>query len=625
MAKLEDVINDFYTRLDAGEASANRNLFAGYQRALSAYDAEAAKVLNRIDTEGITDSRAFQYDRLRALAGQATNSMAEFGDLTAEQVASVQDNAGLVARTASVQMIEATGLPLSFASYATLPDSALRRMVGSLQDGSPLRRLANKYAGDSAKEFNRLLIEGVALGRSPLETARLMRNQLGVTYSKARTIVRTEQMRVFREANRQTFKANRGIVKRWKWYSTLDRLTCPICYAMHGQEFGLDERMETHPNCRCIQLPVTATFKELGFTGINEPQATGFAAQSREGQLSEGFRFPAADSLNMKGTTLFDYLPRKDQEAILGRAAFKAYEQGLVKLPDFVNRTYSPDWGWGRKTKPLSSILGREKARSFMGRGPSGSVSATAVAKPVKPITKPVPKTPPKPPPPKAVPAPPKAPANWHPNMTRAEADLWAQQGDLSRPLFHVTSPEGANGITANGFDLSRTKWGRVWGNGAYMSDSAASEAMYSSAFTNPTKIELRVFSRKTLKAQITAAEPYEWGYGNLWNGAARDGIPRGEIEGTYNRKLGEIEARNDKVKADILRANGGVRDNTYYDALNTDKRLVRDPAAQAITETCEEYGYDAIDLFEETHTSSVGGSQVIVFDPKRVTVVKDK
>lgn len=616
MARLEDVINDFYSRLDAGEQSANRNLYAGYQRALSAYDREAEKVLSRIEAGGITDSRAFQYDRLRALAGQAADNMAEFGDLTAEQIEAVQNNAGLIARTASVQMIEGTGLPLSFASYATLPDGAIRRMVGSLQDGSPLRRLSQKYAGDSAREFNRLLLEGVALGRSPLETARLMRNQLGVQYSKARTIVRTEQMRVFREANRQTMIANRGVVKRWKWYSTLDRLTCPVCFAMHGTEHELSERMETHPNCRCVQLPVTATYKELGFTGINEPQATGFAAQSRAGQLSEGFRFPAADSLNMKGTTLFDYLPKTDQEAILGRAAFRAYEQGLVKLPDFVQRTYSPDWGYGRTTKPLSSIIGRERARAL---APAPRRAAPAP----KPVTKVVPQSPPKPAP-KPVPKPPEAPKVWRPAMPRAEADLWARQGDLSRPLYHVTSPEGAQGITANGFDLSRTKWGRVWGNGAYMSDTAASEAMYSSAFANPTKIELRVFSRKTLKAQITSAEPYEWGYGNLWNGAARDGIPRGEIQGAYTKKLREIEDRNNTIKDKILKDNGGVRDNSYYDALNTDKRLVRDPNAQALTETLQDYGYDAIDLHEEIHSSSVGGSQVIVFDPKRVTVVKD-
>lgn len=615
-SQLDIVIRGFYRQLDKGEAKATRQMAAAYQRALAAYDREAAKVMARIEADGLTVGRAFQYQRLQALAGQAADGMAGFGATVADNVEILQTEAGRVARDASLEMMRATQTPIGFASYATLPDSALRRMVGSLQDGSPLRALTQKYAGDSAREMNRLLLEGVSLGLSPLQTARRMRDSLGLSYSRARTLVRTEQMRAFREVNRATFQRNRDIVKGWKWYAALDRLTCPMCWAMHGKVFGVDESMDTHPNCRCVQVPVTLSFKELGLFGINEAQATGFAAQSRAGQLSNGFQFTAADALNKRGEILFDSLPVRDKEVILGKAAYRAYDSGLVKLSDFVQPTYSPQWGRGNTVRPLSSIIGRDQMRALQ---TSLRPPATAVAKPITVVQ---PSAPPVPAPPVALPQPPKV---WKPTMTRAEADLWAGQGDLTRPLFHVTSPEGANGITANGFDLSRTKWGRVWGNGAYMSDSAASEAMYSSAFTNPTKIELRVFSRKTLKAQITAAEPYEWGYGNLWNGAARDGIPRGEIEGTYNRKLREIETRNDKVKADILRANGGVRDKTYYDALNTDKRLVRDPAAQAITETCEEYGYDAIDLHEETHTTSVGGSQVIVFDPKRVTVVKDK
>jgi SPP1 gp7 family putative phage head morphogenesis protein len=621
MAKLDEVIADFFRRLDAGEGKAYNHMAKAYEQVLRAYDAEMSRILKLIEADGPTASRQFQYQRLQALAAQAADAMAGYGGTLSDVLRDVQQSAGAIAYQSSASLIEAVA-PSTFASYATLPESAVERMVGSLQDGSPLRSLTGKYGADSGRLMNRLLLEGVALGRSPLETARLMRDGLGISHSRAKTLVRTEQMRVFREVNRQRFIRS-SVVKGWKWFAVLDRLSCPVCWSMHGKQFDKRQRMETHPNCRCVMLPVTKTFEELGIAGVNEPPApSGFAQQSRKGRLSNGFQFTASDTLNRRGEVLFDSLPTADKQRILGKTAYRAYESNLVKLSDFVQETNNPLWGRGKTTRPLSSILGRERARALqnqvMGR-------ATAVA---KPVTRPVPQT-------KPVPAPvvqqPKPPAQWKPNMTRAEADAWAQQGDLSRPLFHTTNPDGEVGITANGFDLNRGAWGRVWGNGAYMSDTTESYEMYKQMFSDPRRVELRVFSRKTYVKNISGVPEGTWGHTNFL-----EDIPGANA--MYQRNLINIQGHNAQFEGKLDRLYGttpsqsGLSNWEWYSKRDDATKAavqageyVNNPSAEAFTRTLrDDLGYDAIEIIDEPHRQSVGGSQVIVFDPKRVTVVKD-
>ena len=60
--------------------------------------------------------------------------------------------------------------------------------------------------------------------------------------------------------------------------------------------------------------------------------------------------------------------PGASQEAILGKAGYKAYTSGEVKLDDFIGRTRSEEWGPGRYVKSLKKILGAQDAVRFYQR-----------------------------------------------------------------------------------------------------------------------------------------------------------------------------------------------------------------------------------------------------------------
>jgi hypothetical protein len=44
------------------------------------------------------------------------------------------------------------------------------------------------------------------------------------------------------------------LVNAWEWIAEDD--ACDDCPENDGKTFSLDEAMDTHPNCRCSELPI---------------------------------------------------------------------------------------------------------------------------------------------------------------------------------------------------------------------------------------------------------------------------------------------------------------------------------------------------------------------------------
>jgi SPP1 gp7 family putative phage head morphogenesis protein len=337
---LEQTVEKHYDDLAANDLKAQKRLAIGYQRSIDALEKEIKKLESGITIEGITDSKTFQYNRMQILVTDAGKAFGELGAITGQVLTDAQKTAVALAEKHVENFIGSSplGIPRSF---ATLPRNAISQMVGSLGDGSPLRALTDSFAGNASKAVNRLLLEGVALGLNPNQTARRIASEMQGQLVRARTIARTETMRVYREAGRRSMVANKDVVKGWIWFSALDRRTCPVCWAMHGKKFKLRESMATHPNCRCTMVPETYTWKELGFN-INE--------------------LPL-DSRFQPGELQFTSLPTVDKQFILGKGGYNAWINNLVTLDDFVLDTFSPAWGYGRTTKPLSKMVGKDNAR----------------------------------------------------------------------------------------------------------------------------------------------------------------------------------------------------------------------------------------------------------------------
>lgn len=206
------------------------------------------------------------------------------------------------------------------------------QLVGFSADGQPLGMLLSEVAGTGATALRDELLIGVARGKHPREIARNMRRVSDLSKHRSELIARTEALRAYRETTRATFDAS-PVVTGWTWQATLDVRTCAMCWAMSGTVFPTERSLDTHPGCRCALVPVTRSWRDLGFDVPDQ-------------------RPPV-----LKGPAVFADLPPGMQRQILGPGKYRAYTEGLITLQDLVQPTRSRRWGPGRRERSLRAAL----------------------------------------------------------------------------------------------------------------------------------------------------------------------------------------------------------------------------------------------------------------------------
>lgn len=292
--------------------------------------------------ETVDTAWLLQQDRLAIVQRQVEAEIRQLAAFAEERIVREQLHAIDSAQREAEQLILA-GLgerpPDFWVTFARVPTQALANMVGFLGDGSPLRELLDTLGPEASAGVRRELIAGIAAGQGPAEIARRVRKTVGMSLTRALRISRTETLRCYREAAHQTYRANRDVLRGWIWHSALGTRTCVACWAMHGTEHDVDERLDDHINGRCAAIPLTKGWAELGFEGLPETRVS----------------VPL-------GTALFDQLPADQQEKILGKAALGEYREGRVTLGDFVQRTTSARWGTMRSARSLTSALRKTDA-----------------------------------------------------------------------------------------------------------------------------------------------------------------------------------------------------------------------------------------------------------------------
>jgi SPP1 gp7 family putative phage head morphogenesis protein len=287
----------------------------------------------------------FERERLQVLQKQVEAELVRFAEQATDRIEAEQRRLVARAEEDAEALVRASlgkaprGVTVT---WARLPTGVLEQLVGTLQDGSPLRSLLDALGPAASETVRHELVSGLALGLNPRDVARRCREALNGNRRRAETIARTEMLRAYREAARQSYLANNDVVEGWFWYSARDARTCPMCWAMHGTVHRNDEVLDDHPNGRCTEVPLTKTWKELGFEGVPETRAE-----------------------VEPGESLFARLSEEQQRAILGDAAFEAYKAGQVKLADFVGQKSDPRWGTMRYTRSLMEVLGPQEARSW--------------------------------------------------------------------------------------------------------------------------------------------------------------------------------------------------------------------------------------------------------------------
>lgn len=183
------------------------------------------------------------------------------------------------------------------------------------------------------------LVRGIALGSNPLAAARKMFNKLEsgfmVGLHRMNIIARTEMLDAVRESSLAQRKANEDVLGGWEWWAELDERACPACWSMHGEVFPHDTPgPDGHPQCRCTALPVTKSWKDLGFD-IEEPE-----------------------SLVPDAEEVFNGLDQQTKLEIMGPGRLALLDSGQTKWSDLSTFKPNPDWRGSYVATPVSQLAG---------------------------------------------------------------------------------------------------------------------------------------------------------------------------------------------------------------------------------------------------------------------------
>lgn len=344
MSDLDTAAKAYRAALNAREAQAVRTLIDAYRDAARAIEAELNPLLRAISAareagEDVRPSWLLREGRLSSLLSQVEAQMARFAPAAARTTTALQVNAVAISEQHALSLARtAIGpSPISLSiGWNRLSPATVEAFVGFASDGSPLAQLFESLGKDASARVRSELIRGLTLGRGPRDVARRMAKINGIGLTRALTIARTEMHRAARAASAESYRANRDVVKGMMWHSALDSRSCSACIAMHGTILAPNDSVDGHPNCRCVAIPITKSWAELGFEGIPDER---LAVES--------------------GAAWFARQSEAMQRRILAPGKYAAYSEGRISLADLVSRTSNRRWGSMRSEASLADALDR--------------------------------------------------------------------------------------------------------------------------------------------------------------------------------------------------------------------------------------------------------------------------
>ena len=319
---------------EASQMQAMAGRWLGVENALEAQINALARELAEEHAAGFYVSRAkvYQMERYQRLLAQTER---EFGRYAEYADGMITRGQGLMARLGLEHSVRATQLsywPSTGAYFDRLPVEAVQHMVGIAGNGAPvgellkLRMIRDESGLPLPGVWDRLtgtLIDGTALGWNPQKTALAMRDGLAGGLQKALTIARSEQMRVYRQAGLDQYKASRVVLGQ-KRLTAHDGRVCAACIADEGTLYALDEIISDHPNGRCTQVPVV---KDM----------------------------PAVEWLS--GEDWFRTQDSDLQRDVLGPGRYEAWRDGLFEFNQLTVHQRDPVWGGSVRPASLSELV----------------------------------------------------------------------------------------------------------------------------------------------------------------------------------------------------------------------------------------------------------------------------
>lgn len=336
-----EAIESFRRRLLALDEAAATELVQAYEPVFRRLVDRTDTLIAQIENQQMTFGQVQRLQRFQSLRRQILLEMERYATAANGTISEAQRRAMELAQ-ASTRTIANRALPrglnLNILAQAgiewnALPAGAFESFVGIAGDGAPLGNLLAELGPTTQTGVTNTLKEGIAVGRGPRETARLIRNQYGMPLTRSLRISRTETLRAHRESTRANYANNRRIVTGYTRRARQDATTCMACIALDGKHYRLDQPLDEHVNGRCALVPVTVTYRDLGLD-VDQPV--------------EEFE---------DGRAWFRRQPAGLQRAQMGPGKFDAWKEGKFDLEDMAQVNRDPVWGDQATVKTLKALV----------------------------------------------------------------------------------------------------------------------------------------------------------------------------------------------------------------------------------------------------------------------------
>lgn len=320
-----DVVNEHrraLLRRDELQMAEQARRWQGVERALQSQVDMLAQEM--AESRIVTFGQLTRSMRYRQLLEQTRDEMRKYVNFIEPQIVDGQQASAVLAIQHGEQAVNAIATEARMTvPFNRLPISAVEHMVGLVGDGTPVSSILAEAARVGPQAMAQLLVDGIALGRAPLATARLaMRQGLGQSFTRMAAISRTEQLRVYRMVSLENY-GNSQVVRGYKRLSARDQRTCIGCLFSDGREYTLEAGFDEHVQGRCTLVPVL-------------------------------YAVPAA--VYPSGQDWFREQPEGTQREMLGPARFELWRRGEVSLDDMVDRDWSEVWGGSLFPRRVSDL-----------------------------------------------------------------------------------------------------------------------------------------------------------------------------------------------------------------------------------------------------------------------------
>lgn len=348
--RLHDQAAQFATALEAREDAVALQMLASWSDSYWAIRKDLDDLLAQVEAARLAGTEVkpvwlTRQRRYKALLATAKREMVKYANASSDAITRQQRSA-LNAALKDAERLARRGVTDDLGSVAAdlldVNPATVDVAVGYLQDGSVLsEHLRQTLANNAPDILRQVLTQGLSRGKSQDWMVRAFTKALSTTHSRAVTILRTESLRAYRGATLAVFQANTHVLESWTWLCALDSRSCMACVAMHGTHHPMTETLDGHPRCRCVMVPRTKTWAEMGVPGIEETR-------------------PDIET----GLDWFGRQAETTQRAMMGPAKFDAWKAGEFDLPALVARHDDPAWGTMRYEASLKSIRANRVPRT---------------------------------------------------------------------------------------------------------------------------------------------------------------------------------------------------------------------------------------------------------------------